>query len=145
MVDSDRFIKNWPSTGGFWEKFLKGSRVPSINAKRLVQAIGGSSVMLLLYTLLAYFRNAADAFASAVAGLFEFASDLVGVLYGTGATVTAPGETLDSIPGPRDYFGRVYAETAQSLQSDPALAFLAAFLLVLTLATVALVVRRYAI
>jgi hypothetical protein len=140
VARSDGLIDNWSGDGDFWDRVREGSGTPSLNVRALVRAFGGSGVMVVLFSLVAYIRNWAIEITAWVEGLFGFLEDVAAV--GLGAGVRLSDSERPRIPGATDYATRVFRDTATAIQASPALAFVLAVGLVLAVAIVFVAVMR---
>lgn len=143
VADSDNYLKNWSSSGGIWETVKNGSGTPSLDVGLLAKTGIGSGAMAILYAIIATLESWRNGVTDLVDTFWDFASDVVSVVYGEGVSVVSDGELIN-ISGAADYVDSVYASAETSI-SGSALGFIVAFGLILGLALLVWGVRRYAI
>ena len=143
VADSDRYLTNWGDDGSIFDRVKEEDGTPSVKVGLLTKTAAGSSLMAVLYGIIAYYRAVAQALSDLVDAGFDFLNDLIAVLFGDGTWILR-GMDLISIDGPGDYVDAVF-DSAEASVSDAALGFLLAFTLIIALATVFWGVRKYAL
>jgi len=144
VADSDRYLTNWGDDGSIFDRVGKeDGGTPSVKIGLLTKTAAGSSLMAVLYGIIAYYRAVAQALSDLVDAGFDFLNDLVAVLFGDGTWILR-GMDLVTIDGPGDYVDAVF-KSAEASVTDAALGFLLAFGLIIGLATVFWGVRKYAL